>query len=187
MKAKEFLNEIDILGVDSIGVKKPESTSIPRNILNTVRKDNSAESTSAEEPENSEEEDNSVDVRDQDEDELDRIVRLSKGEHRMPAAGKNHTIAQPAGKDVPADPIFVSPLQQELELQKQQGGKESLVIDQIIDSTPLGSTASEQPEQSVYHDSPLKDNEFVGASTGAIDKLRNATTTQGADKPWYKL
>jgi len=114
--------------------------------------------------------------------ELNDIKRLAGNQKRI-----NTTIAAPAGNDTPIDPVFISPLQQELELQKQQGGKVSPVINQIIDDTTLGSTAGEQPEQSVYHDSPLKDNEFVGASTGAIDKLRNATTTQGADKPWYKL
>ena len=114
-------------------------------------------------------------------------MRLSGAGHTSPTGGSNHTIAAPAGTEVPENPVFISPLQQQLELQKQQGGKESLIINQIIDKTTLGSTAGEQPEQSVYHDSPLKDNEFVGASTGAIDKLRNATTTQGANKPWYKL
>lgn len=48
------------------------------------------------------------------------------------ANGQNHTIAAPAGKDLPESPVYVSPLQQELELKKQQGGKASKVINQIL-------------------------------------------------------
>ena len=44
----------------------------------------------------------------------------------------NTTIAEPASDDLPEDPVFVSPLQQQLELQKQQGGKSSQIINQII-------------------------------------------------------
>jgi hypothetical protein len=47
----------------------------------------------------------------------------------MPSVG---TIAAPPGKDLPDDPVYVSPLQQELELLKQQGGKKSKVINQIV-------------------------------------------------------
>lgn len=47
----------------------------------------------------------------------------------MPAVG---TIAAPAGKDLPEDPVMVPPLQQELELLKQQGGKKSRIINQIV-------------------------------------------------------
>jgi hypothetical protein len=47
----------------------------------------------------------------------------------MPSVG---TIAAPAGKDLPDDPVYVSPLQQELELLKQQGGKKSRIINQIV-------------------------------------------------------
>jgi hypothetical protein len=47
----------------------------------------------------------------------------------MPSVG---TIAAPAGKDLPDDPVYVSPLQQELELLKQQGGKKSKIINQIV-------------------------------------------------------
>ena len=201
MRANEFLREFNVLGIDGTGVKEPETVTItiPKHLLNIeaeakpeeegfdpeIDRDPGAE----EEQETASAEENDMDF-EQDsgqEDELAHIVRLSKGEHRTPPAGQNHTIAAPATDEVLDDPVFISPLQQQLELQKQQGGKESPFINQIIDKTTLGSTASEQPEQSVYHDSPLKDNEFVGAGTGAIDKLRNATTTQGANKPWYKL
>lgn len=47
----------------------------------------------------------------------------------MPTIG---TIAAPAGKDLPDEPVMVPPLQQELELLKQQGGKQSKVINQIV-------------------------------------------------------
>ena len=51
----------------------------------------------------------------------------------MPTIG---TIAAPAGEDLPDAPVMVPPLQQELELLKQQGGKESEVINQIINQDP---------------------------------------------------
>jgi hypothetical protein len=47
----------------------------------------------------------------------------------MPSIG---TIAAPAGQELPESPVYVSPLQQELELLKQQGGKQSKVINQIL-------------------------------------------------------
>jgi len=48
------------------------------------------------------------------------------------AGGQNHTIAAPKGTELPEEPVYVSPLQQELELKKQQGGKSSRVINQIL-------------------------------------------------------
>ena len=51
----------------------------------------------------------------------------------MPQIG---TIAAPAGDEMPDAPVMVPPLQQELELLKQQGGKESEVINQIINQDP---------------------------------------------------
>lgn len=48
------------------------------------------------------------------------------------ANGQNHTIAAPKGEELPESPVYVSPLQQELELKKQQGGKTSKVINQIL-------------------------------------------------------
>jgi glycine cleavage system protein P-like pyridoxal-binding family len=48
----------------------------------------------------------------------------------MPTIG---TIAAPADvNDLPDVPVYVSPLQQELELLKQQGGKKSKVINQAM-------------------------------------------------------
>jgi hypothetical protein len=46
--------------------------------------------------------------------------------------GQNHTVAAPKGTELPESPVYVSPLQQELELKKQQGGKASKVINQIL-------------------------------------------------------
>jgi hypothetical protein len=51
----------------------------------------------------------------------------------MPQIG---TIAAPAGDEMPDAPVMVPPLQQELELLKQQGGKESPVINQLINQDP---------------------------------------------------
>ena len=198
MRAKEFLKEVGILGIDGNGAPETVTITIPKKLLNiqsevepVEEKDFDPEvdrESGADEEEQvaTTEKDEDVDFDDQ-EDELAHIVRLSKGEHRTPPAGQNHTIAAPAGDEMPEEPLFISPLQQQLELQKQQGGKESPVINQIINDEDTGSTAGEQPEQSVYHDSPLQDNEWVGAGSGAVDNLRNHTTTQGATKPWYKL
>ena len=51
----------------------------------------------------------------------------------MPQVG---TIAAPAGDEMPDSPVMVPPLQQEIELLKQQGGKESPVINQLINQDP---------------------------------------------------
>jgi hypothetical protein len=51
----------------------------------------------------------------------------------MPQVG---TIAAPAGEEMPESPVMVPPLQQEIELLKQQGGKESPVINQLINQDP---------------------------------------------------
>jgi hypothetical protein len=190
MRAADFLNETELneLVTPTAGSDRSITINIPANLFAAPGPEAVAEEQ--------EETDEAVEVQQEPTDhgiesatapdELADIVRLSRGEHREPT-GQNHTIAAPAGSEVPENPVFVSPLQQQLELQKQQGGKESPIINQIIDDTILGSTAGEQPEQSVYHDSPLKDNEWVGAGTGEVEEPRNRTTTQGATKPWYKL
>lgn len=46
------------------------------------------------------------------------------------------TIAAPAGDEMPDQPVMVPPLQQEIELLKQQGGKESPIINQLINQDP---------------------------------------------------
>ena len=59
----------------------------------------------------------------------------------MPSVG---TIAAPADvKDLPDVPIYISPLQQELELKKQQGGKKSRVINQVLADTGADSEMAE--------------------------------------------
>lgn len=50
----------------------------------------------------------------------------------IPAGGGMPTIAAPASDDLPPQPVMVPPLQQDLELKKQQGGKVSKVINQIV-------------------------------------------------------
>ena len=57
----------------------------------------------------------------------------------IPAGGGTPTvgtIAAPAGDELPDQAVFIPPLQQHLELAKQQGGRESSVINQIIRQTP---------------------------------------------------
>jgi hypothetical protein len=62
------------------------------------------------------------------------------------ANGTNHTIAAPAGTELPENPIYVSPLQQELELKKQQGGKTSKVINQIVSDDGAESELSDSKD-----------------------------------------
>ena len=54
----------------------------------------------------------------------------------IPAGGGMPTIAAPAGEEMPETPVMVPPLQQEIELLKQQGGKESPIINQLINQDP---------------------------------------------------
>lgn len=54
----------------------------------------------------------------------------------IPAGGGAPTIAAPAGEEMPETPVMVPPLQQEIELLKQQGGKESPIINQLINQDP---------------------------------------------------
>jgi hypothetical protein len=54
--------------------------------------------------------------------------------------------AAPAGKELPDIPVYVSPLQQELELKKQQGGKSSKVINQILADNGADSEVAETKE-----------------------------------------
>ena len=61
------------------------------------------------------------------------------GDVDVPAGGANPgrvntTIAAPATKDFPTEPLWITPGQQSLELLKQQGGKTSPVINQIVKS-----------------------------------------------------
>ena len=72
----------------------------------------------------------------------------------IPAGGGAATVAAPAGEDLPDAPVMVPPLQQHLELAKQQGGKESQVINQLINQDP------ENPDDFVNHENDEQDAEF---------------------------
>lgn len=65
----------------------------------------------------------------------------------IPAGGGMPTIgsvAAPADvNDLPDVPIYISPLQQELELKKQQGGKKSRIINQVLADTGADSEMAE--------------------------------------------
>ena len=78
-------------------------------------------------------------------------------------SGANDTIAAPATDELPDEPLYISPMQQQLELLKQQGGKQSTVINQIVksdngpDTDPddgvfadLDDGEDRAPEQSIY-------------------------------------
>jgi hypothetical protein len=68
------------------------------------------------------------------------------------ANGQNHTIAAPKSDELPESPVFVSPLQQELELKKQQGGKSSRVINQILRDDGADSELGENEDY--FDDTP---------------------------------
>ena len=59
----------------------------------------------------------------------------------MPSVG---TIAAPAGDELPDQAVFVPPLQQHIELAKQQGGRESKIINQLINQTPEDIAATNE-------------------------------------------
>ncbi len=89
----------------------------------------------------------------------------------IPAGGGMPSVAgtaAPAGKDLPETPVFVSPLQQELELRKQQGGKRSRVINQIVSDNgaegKLSDASAEKQEVS-------KENYFNLAEDQDFDNL----------------
>lgn len=64
----------------------------------------------------------------------------------IPADGSDPVIGAEKQDGPPVNAVMVSPLQQELELAKQQGGKDSTVIDQI--TTDDGALSEEEPEES---------------------------------------
>ena len=202
MRANEILKEVEELSRDNLGLSGGNdmvTITVPRHLLN-VR---GGESHGHEDSESCcnecglYEEDCMCDHEDQvDEQDINVVNNNSVNtelKDLLRLSGQNHTIAAPATDEVPEQPLMIPPLQQQIELFKQQGGKESPVINQIIHDSDneenIGSTAGEQPEQSIYHDSPLQDGEFVGAGTGAVDNnvVKNSTTTKGATKPWYKI
>lgn len=64
----------------------------------------------------------------------------------MPVIG---SIAAPAGKQLPAEPVMVPPLQQQIELAKQQGGKTSPIINQILASNEPKTEVDDEPQEQV--------------------------------------
>lgn len=91
----------------------------------------------------------------------------------IPAGGGTPTvgtIAAPAGDDMPEQAVMIPPLQQQLELIKQQGGKESEVINQIINQDPDDISTFVNHEQ--------KDE--VGSPDG-VSAIAN-TTSDDADR-----
>lgn len=67
----------------------------------------------------------------------DTLLRPEPAPSAAPAAEiVNATIAAPAGDEMPDQAVFVPPLQQHIELAKQQGGRESPIINQLINQTP---------------------------------------------------
>ena len=90
-------------------------------------------------------------------------VNIPAGSGGGGGGGANDTIAAPAGDEMPDTPLFISPMQQQLELLKQQGGKQSTVINQIVksdngpDTDPSDGVFADYedgedraPEQSIY-------------------------------------
>ena len=76
----------------------------------------------------------------------------------IPAGGGMPTIAAPAGEEMPETPVMIPPLQQEIELLKQQGGKESPIINQLINQDP------HDPDDFVNHE----DTNDTGANSNDV-------------------
>jgi len=55
-------------------------------------------------------------------------------------------------EDLPDQPVFVSPLQQSLELEKHKSGKRSAVINQILDDNGAESGQTERDEFDIAED-----------------------------------
>jgi hypothetical protein len=71
----------------------------------------------------------------------------------IPSGGGDPVVAAaPAGGELPPEPVNVFPLQQELELKKQQGGKTSKVINQIVDDNGAYGRANERKEYDIKED-----------------------------------
>ena len=101
------------------------------------------------------------------------------------ANGQNHTIAAPKGEELPESPVYVSPLQQELELKKQQGGKTSKIINQILRDDGADSELDEKKDY--FDDTPeskekkklVKEKSIYSLAEGAdFDDLIAAFDTQ---------
>lgn len=60
--------------------------------------------------------------------------------------------ASPGDGKLPAEPVFVSPLQQQLELEKHKSGKRSAVLNQILDDNGAFSEDDEKTEFDISED-----------------------------------
>ena len=67
------------------------------------------------------------------------------GDPEIDMPGRNSSDAEDA-EDLDQNPVYVSPLQQELELKKAENGKESPVIDKITQDDDLGDEDDEDEE-----------------------------------------
>ena len=65
----------------------------------------------------------------------------------IPAGGGMPTISAGDSGPLPPEPVFVSPLQQEIEMKKAENGKESPVIQKIVQSDNLGSEEDDEDEE----------------------------------------
>ena len=83
------------------------------------------------------------------------------------------TIAAPAGQELPDAPIMVPPLQQELELLKQQGGKESEVINQIINQDPENPDDFANHENEEEEQDPVRDENESDLVLDLLKKRRD--------------
>lgn len=86
----------------------------------------------------------------------------------MPIIG---TIAAPPGNDLPPEPVMVPPLQQQIELAKQQGGKSSPIINQILGAADAEVEQDESTEQ-------VRENFWnLNESFDALDHMFQSQTT----------
>jgi hypothetical protein len=88
------------------------------------------------------------------------------------------TIAAPAGDEMPDTPLFISPMQQQLELLKQQGGKQSTVINQIVKSDNGPDT---DPSDGVFADHEDGEDRAPEQSIYAADALDSGWDTEEQD------
>ena len=99
----------------------------------------------------------------------------------IPAGGGMPTIAAPAGEEMPDSPVMVPPLQQEIELLKQQGGKESPVINQLINQDPHDPDdfANHEHTNDVGADSDdVRDDDESGLVLDLLKRRRNRLEQQ---------
>ena len=99
----------------------------------------------------------------------------------IPAGGGMPTIAAPAGEEMPDSPVMVPPLQQQIELLKQQGGKESPVINQLINQDPHDPDdfANHEHTNDVGADSDdVRDDDESGLVLDLLKRRRNRLEQQ---------